>query len=219
VDLGRHLDNATTLRIGVERGTTRADPSVALPLFESEKSRIAVVKMEFVQDRFDDWVFPTTGTFAFANARFSSTAIGADTAYRRLEAGLESVWGFKSHRFNLAARGGRIWGDDAPVLELFSLGGVLNMSGYPTRQFIGQGYGYARMMYSRQMEVLGLKNLYLGSSFEAGRISRRFNGAQVGTKYSGSVFGALNTGLGPFTLGAGLGEDGHHTFYLFFGKP
>lgn len=219
VDLGRHLDNATTLRIGVERGTTRADPSVALPSFESQKSGIAVVKMEFVQDRFDDWVFPSTGTFSFANARVSSTAIGADSAYRRLEAGLESVWGFKSHRFNLAVRGGRIWGDDAPVLELFSLGGVLNMSGYPTRQFIGEGYGYARLMYSRQMEVLGLKNLYLGSSFEAGRISRRFNGAQVGTKYSGSVFGALNTGLGPFTLGAGLGEDGHHTFYLFFGKP
>ncbi|UUZ53621.1 hypothetical protein LP419_33700 [Massilia sp. H-1] len=116
-------------------------------------------------------------------------------------------------------RGGRIWGDGAPLLELFSLGGVLNLTGYPNRQFIGEGYGYTRAMYSRQTEFFGLKNIYLGGTLEAGHISRRFNGPAVGTKFSGSMFGALNTGLGPFTMGLGVGQDGNHTFYLFFGKP
>ncbi|HEY0061225.1 MAG TPA: BamA/TamA family outer membrane protein, partial [Telluria sp.] len=218
-DLGRHIDNATTLRFGLERGSSRADPSVAVPDFATQSDRIAVVKLEYLQDRLDDWVFPTTGTFSFANLRVSAPGMGADASYRRLEGGLEGVWGVRQHRISLAARGGKIWGADAPLLELFSLGGVLNMSGYPNRQFIGQGYGYGRAMYSRQTEFFGLKNIYLGGTLEAGHISRRFNGAETGTKFSAGVFGALNTGLGPFTMGVGVGENGNRTFYLFFGKP
>ncbi|HEU4776025.1 MAG TPA: patatin-like phospholipase family protein [Telluria sp.] len=219
LDFGRNIDNTTTLRFGVERGNSRADPSVAVQDFASQSDRIAVVKMDFLQDRLDDWVFPTTGTFAFANARISSTAMGADSAYRRFEGGVEGVWGVGHHRLSLAARGGKIWGADAPLLELFSLGGVLNMTGYPNRQFIGQAYGYGRAMYSRQTEFFGLKSIYLGGALEAGHISQRFNGPAVPTKYSASVFGALNTGLGQFTMGVGLGQDGNQTFYLFFGKP
>ncbi|SHG58804.1 patatin-like phospholipase family protein [Massilia sp. CF038] len=219
LDLGHHIGNTTTLRFGLERGSSRASPSVAVPDFPSQSEQIGVVRMEFLQDRLDDWVFPTTGTFAFANARLSSTGLGADQTYRRVEAGLEGVWGIRQHRISLAARGGKIWGDDAPLTELFSLGGVLNMTGYPDRQFLGASYAYSRAMYSRQTEIFGLKNIYLGGTVEAGRMTRRFNGEQVGTKFSTSVFGAINTGLGPFTLGLGIGEDGNHSFYLFFGKP
>ncbi|UUZ53622.1 BamA/TamA family outer membrane protein [Massilia sp. H-1] len=72
LDFGRHIDNTTTLRFGVERGSSRASPSVAVQDFATQSDQIAVIKMDFLQDRLDDWVFPTTGTFAFANARISS---------------------------------------------------------------------------------------------------------------------------------------------------
>jgi NTE family protein len=220
IDIGKHFDNATTLRVGIERGITRADPSVALAVFPSEKDRIGVFKAEFIQDRLDDWVFPSAGTFSFANVRLSNKPLGADTSYRRVEAGSEVVWGGKRNRFGLAVRGGHIYGgDDAPLLELFSLGGVQNLSGYPARQFIGQGYGYGRAMYTRQTELLGLKNIYIGGALEAGRVLHRYNGPETDTIYSASLFGAINTAVGPFTLGLGVGENGENTFYLFFGKP
>lgn len=219
IDVGKHLDSATTVRAGLERGSTSADPSVAVPDFTSQENRIGLFKLEFVRDRLDDWVFPAAGTYAFGALRLSDPALGADSRYVRAELGAESVWAHGQHRINLGARGGRIWGNQLPLLELFSLGGFINMSGYQPRQLVGQGYAYARAIYTRQTEVLGLKNVYLGGSLEAGRILHRFNGAQVGTQFSSSVFGAVDTGAGPFTVGVGFGEGGNHTFYLFFGKP
>jgi NTE family protein len=219
LDVGKHVDSATTVRAGVERGSTSADPSVAVPDFDGQENRIGLFKVEVVRDRLDDWVFPADGTYAFGAARVSAPGLGADSHYQKAEAGIESVWAFRQHRLNLGLRGGRIWGDELPLLELFSLGGFMNMSGYQPRQLVGEGYAYARAIYTRQTELLGFKNVYLGGSLEAGHISHRFNGPQIGTQLSTSVFGAVDTGVGPFTLGLGLGQGGNHTFYLFFGKP
>jgi NTE family protein len=219
IDFGQHLDSATTVRAGLERGSTSADPSVAVPDFAGQENRIGLFKVEVVRDRLDDWVFPADGTYAFGAARISTPGLGADSHYQKAEAGIESVWAFKQHRLNLGLRGGRIWGDTLPVLELFSLGGFMNMSGYQPRQLVGEGYAYARAIYTRQTELLGLKNVYLGGSLEAGHIAHRFNGPQIRTQLSSSLFGAVDTGIGPFTLGVGLGQGGNHTFYLFFGKP
>ncbi len=219
VDVGKHIDRATTLRVGLERGVTSADPSVAVADFESQENRIGLLKLDFIRDRLDHWVFPSEGTYAFGAARLSSAGLGADSKYQRAEAGVESVWARQQHRLNLGVRAGRIWGNELPLLELFSLGGFMNMSGYQPRQLVGEGYTYARAIYTRQTEILGLKNVYLGGSLEAGRITRRFNGPQAGTQLSSALFGAVDTGAGPFTLGVGFGESGNHTFYLFFGKP
>ena len=220
VDLVRHMDDDATLKFGLERGSERADPSVASPQFLAEKNRIGVAKVEYVQDRLDDWMFPAAGNYGFAHARVSSTALGASSNYRRVEVGYENAWNRGPHRFNLGGRAGHLWGDDLPLLELFSLGGFLNMSGYQARQFLGQDYLFARGVYTRKTTLFGTRNVYLGGSLEAGKMTRRFNGEAMGrAQFSGSVFGAVNTGLGPFTMAVGLGEGGNQTFYLFFGKP
>ena len=219
IEVGKHLNGATTVRAGLERGRTNATPSVAIAAFTSQENSIGLFKVELVEDRLDDWVFPSAGTYAFGTVRISEPALGADSSYVRAEAGVESVWAHRQHRFNLGLRGGRIWGDQLPVLELFSLGGFFNLSGFQPRQLIGEGYTYARAIYTRKTELLGLKNLYLGTSFEAGKVSHRFNGAQVGTRLASSVFGTIDTGAGPFTIGLGVGEGGNQSFYLLFGKP
>ena len=80
-------------------------------------------------------------------------------------------------------------------------------------------HAYARAIYISKTELLGLKNLYLGTSFEAGKVSHRFNGARVGTRLAPSVFGTIDPGAGPFTIGLRVGEGGNQSFYLLFGKP
>jgi len=220
LDLVRHFDNDSTLRLGVERGSERADPSVAVPDFTAERNPIGVFKAEYVQDRLDDWVFPATGNYTFANARIATTALGSNANYKRVEAGHEMAWSRGAHRFNLGARVGHLWGAELPLLELFSLGGFLNMSGYQARQFLGEDYVFGRGVYTLKTTLFGARNVYLGGSLEAGKMTRRFNGPQMErAQFSSSVFGAVNTALGPFTVAVGVGENGNQTFYLFFGKP
>ena len=57
-------------------------------------------------------------------------------------------------------------------------------------------------------------------SFEAADASERLNG--VGTAnalIAGSLFLAADTAIGPFYFGAGFGEGGERSLYLFLGRP
>ena len=220
IDLVNHVDDDSTFKVGLERGTERADPSIGVAQLTNEKSQIGVIKVEYVQDRLDDWVFPSTGNYSFVNARIAPTSVGATVEYKRLEAGHEMAWNRGPHRFSVAGRAGHLWGDDLPLMELFSLGGFLNLSGYQARQFLGGDYLFGRGVYTLKTTLLGTRNVYLGGSVELGKMSRRLNGDQMDrAQFAGSVFGAVNTALGPFTVAVGVGERGNQTFYLFFGKP
>ncbi|MCY0911548.1 patatin-like phospholipase family protein [Massilia sp. H27-R4] len=220
IDLVNHVDDDSTFKVGLERGTERADPSIGVAQLSTEKSQIGVIKFEYVQDRLDDWVFPSTGNYSFVNARIAPTSVGATVEYKRLEAGHEMAWNRGPHRFSVAGRAGHLWGDDLPLMELFSLGGFLNLSGYQARQFLGGDYLFGRGVYTLKTTLLGTRNVYLGGSVEVGKMSRRLNGDQMDrAQFAGSVFGAVNTALGPFTVAVGVGERGNQTFYLFFGKP
>ena len=62
--------------------------------------------------------------------------------------------------------------------------------------------------------------LYFGASIEAG------NAWQTRAEVSfdsliihGSLFAGLDTYIGPLFIGAGVGEGGETSFYLFLGKP
>ncbi|NHZ99974.1 BamA/TamA family outer membrane protein [Massilia sp. CCM 8734] len=220
IDLVNHVDDDSTFKVGLERGTERSDPSIGVSQLSTEKSQIGVIKLEYVQDRLDDWVFPSTGNYSFVNARIAPTSVGATVEYKRLEMGHEMAWNRGPHRFSVAGRAGHLWGDDLPLMELFSLGGFLNLSGYQARQFLGGDYLFGRGVYTRKMTLLGMRAVYLGGSVELGKMTRRLNGDQMErAQFAGSMFGAVNTALGPFTVAVGVGERGNQTFYLFFGKP
>ena len=89
------------------------------------------------------------------------------------------------------------------------------------------GVGY----YHRIAELtppLG-RGIYAGASLEAGRIfdtevmdaSLSDDPLGVGdkTRYSGSLFLAADTWLGPFYLGWGLSGEGDSSFHLLLGRP
>ncbi|MDQ1816206.1 patatin-like phospholipase family protein [Massilia sp. CCM 9210] len=220
IDLVNHVDDDSTFKVGLERGTERSDPSIGVSQLTSERNQIGVIKLEYVQDRLDDWVFPSSGNFTFVNARIAPTSVRSTLAYKRLDMGHERAWNSGAHRFSVAGRAGKLWGDDLPLMELFSLGGFLNLSGYQARQFLGGDYLFGRGVYTLKTSLLGTRNVYLGASVEIGKMTRRLNGDPMErVQFANSLFGAVNTALGPFTVAVGIGERGNQTFYLFFGKP
>jgi hypothetical protein len=62
--------------------------------------------------------------------------------------------------------------------------------------------------------------VFLGASLEAGQMKQRFDGfASPGKIFSGSVFLAADSFLGPGFLGLGAGEDGRWSLFLLLGAP
>src|SRR5690606_37587569 len=86
----------------------------------------------------------------------------------------------------------------------------------------GPHAGLTRLVYYRRSGETGggLFNipLYLGASLEAGNVWRSRSDISTGSLlFNGSVFAGYDTYFGPLFLGAGVGEDGDTSFYLFLG--
>ncbi len=219
LDLGRRLGTTTEVRLGLERGSSHAVPSVAQPGFPGRSSAIGVWQASLSDDDFDAWNFPRSGAFGFARVRTARTALGAATDYQLLEAGGDLALAAGSWRGVAGLRGGRAHGEQVPFDEEFALGGFLKLSGYNPREFLGSEYALGRLVLGQRIDLLGVKGGFLGGSLEAGRMDDRIDGSVGGLLWSGSVFLALPTPLGPTALGLGKGKSGRVEVYLFLGRP
>jgi NTE family protein len=101
------------------------------------------------------------------------------------------------------------------------LGGFLDLSGhvenslFDTQSLLGRAMAYRRMGDQR---LFGLP-LYLGASAEAGNVWDARSGIDLGNLiYAGSVFGGIDSVLGPIFLGFGHASDGANAWYLTFGS-
>jgi NTE family protein len=220
VDVGRNFSNTAVIRLGVERGTTRAEPDVATPLFPAGRADIGAMRVVAVYDKLDNWIFPERGVYAYGEARASRRGLGADGDYERVEGAADVAFGSGAHRWTAGLRGGRSWGAAPPVFDQFTLGGFQRLSGYQTGQFVGPRYGLARLLYTHRVNVLGLKGTHVGGSIEAGNVYGRINGPQSGgARAASSLFFAYDSPVGPLALGAGFAEGGSYALYLFLGRP
>jgi NTE family protein len=82
---------------------------------------------------------------------------------------------------------------------------------------------FGRLMYYNRAvplpDILG-SGVYIGGSLEAGQMKDRFDGrSSAGTIWSGSIFLAADTFLGPAYFGLGAGEAGRWSLYLLLGVP
>ncbi|MEE8221473.1 MAG: hypothetical protein V3R21_06920, partial [Woeseiaceae bacterium] len=83
--------------------------------------------------------------------------------------------------------------------------------------------GVARLVYYRRSGDTGSlleMPLYFGASIEAGNAwQSRSDISFDSLLINGSLFAGLDTYLGPLFIGAGIGEGGNSSFYLFLGAP
>lgn len=103
------------------------------------------------------------------------------------------------------------------------LGGFQNLSGYGIDEITGNYKGLVALIYRHRLldNNLGAFSfpLYMGASIEQGNVwNDKDEVSFASTISAGSVFIALDTGIGPVMLSYGYAEGGHSSAYLFIGN-
>jgi NTE family protein len=107
--------------------------------------------------------------------------------------------------------------------ELFTLGGLFDISGLAPDAIAGTQYGIARGIVYRRISRGGTGFFefpsYLGVSVEAGNVwQTRDEVDWSDLTAGGSLFLGAETPFGPVYLAAGLASGGETAFYLYLGK-
>ena len=223
LDAGFELGRWGELRIGVQRGTGEArvkvgDPS--LPNFDFDTGGLFA---RFRVDTLDDAQIPLHGTRIDLIWNGSRTGFGADGNFDSIETELATVRTAGRNTFLFGLNYATSLDSDVTIQEFFPLGGFLRLSGFERGAISGPHAGVARLVYYRRSGDTGSlleMPLYFGASIEAGNAwQSRSDISFDSLLINGSLFAGIDTYLGPLFIGAGIGEGGNSSFYLFLGAP
>ena len=180
-------------------------------------------RVQAIVDKLDSANFPRAGYAGSAHIFASTHALGADDTYTRWDADLLArALDRAAHRPGRDQGGRRRSATTAcRRYDLFSWGGFLQQSGYPTGALLGERLTFGRLVYSyRVREARLFEGVYVGASLEAGRVGAPLvPGSPTGTLTSMAAFFAADTPVGPFYVGYGWARDGNRSAYLYLGRP
>jgi NTE family protein len=220
-DVGWTFGAFGEVRLGVYRGEAQFEPSIAVPFAPEGDASTGGLAADLVIDRLDSVSFPRRGVFAALSWRDSLSGLGADSEYQRLGGGLALPVSFGRHTVQFDAKGGEALSGELPAYDLFTLGGLFNLSGYQYNQLAGQSAALASLRYSYQLAnvPLLLRGLYVGGSFEAGNVWDRLDGTPTdGLLTSAALFIAADSAFGPMYFAWGHAfEDSIDTLYFYLG--
>jgi NTE family protein len=221
-DFGRRFTTLGELRLGYDFGAVSFRTATGLPVFDRDYDHIGTVGATLLLDQFDHWDFPTKGYLLRAEARTSREELGADREYDSGVLHLEKAFGTDRNRYRAALVYNSSFDTERPIYDAFALGGFLRLSGYADREILTDGAVLGRFVYERKIANLApvSRGVFVAASLEAAEIEERLNGPQDDSVlWSGAVFLAADTILGPLYLGVGFAESGNGAAYLFLGRP
>lgn len=214
---GRQFGTWGEARLGYQRVTGNMDVSVGAPLPDRDFER-GEAYLRLTSDKLDSLFFPTKGHYALAEYRISREGLGADSDFEQanLELGNAGTWGRNVLIGRLSLH--TTPNDDAPVQNLYRLGGFLKLSGYEQDQLSGQHSALASMTYMRKINDFPMFQGYFGASLEYGNVWQDASDISLGSGlFAGSVFVGADTPVGPIYLGYGRNEENDQSLYLFLG--
>lgn len=174
-------------------------------------------------DTLDSIDFPTRGGRAYLELvslqPWAGTAADGEVA----RASVDWALAWKRYHLLLGARVASALEDDASGFRSQTfLGGFLNLSGFAERSLVGSQAALTRAVFYRRTgdtSRLFSLPLYVGASVEAGNVwNSRSQFGRGSAVVGGSVFGGLDTPLGPVFLGFGRNSSGADSWYLSFGS-
>jgi len=223
LDVGRQLGRWGELRFGVQRGIGNARVKVGDPSLPNIDFDTGGLFARFRIDTLDDAQIPHHGTRVDLIWNGSRPGLGADEHFDSIETEITTVRTFGRNTFLFGINYGTTLDSDDTIQEFFPLGGFLRLSGFERGAISGPHAGVTRLVYYRRSGDTGSlleMPLYFGASIEAGNAwQSRSDISADALLIHGSLFAGLDTYLGPLFVGAGFGEGGESSFYLFLGAP
>ncbi len=114
---------------------------------------------------------------------------------------------------------GTSFGDTAPQLRQFTLGGPFKIGGYGYDEFRASNYAHAGIGYLYNpinfSSFLGGK-VYVGGWYEGGSAFEKFTDLRYRQSITGGTI--IETPLGPVFLGTSINDKGRGRIYFSFGK-
>ncbi len=219
LDGGRNISNWGEFRLGLSWSDGDSDVRIGQPTEGDTRFQQATIMARLSADTLDRFSFPTSGLLGSLEWRSTQELLGSDHTFNQGELLLSGVTHFGRNRLLFKTRLGYTPEDDAPLQDLFTLGGFGNLSGLHPRQLYGQNVGLVTAAYYRRMGDFELVPVYLGGTLEAGNVWQ--DNSDFGTDLitAGSLFLGLDTFVGPVYIGFGHAEGGFNSGFIYLGNP
>ena len=192
--------------------------------FESRK-----LSLDFQYDSLDNYNFPNVGFLGELRLSKDAKSWGGDYDYEQMYFALQKPLSFYNNTLIINAKMG-LTNHKSPqngnitVYDKFFLGGMFNLSGYPSYALVGNNVAFGSMMYRYRVKnggffgSLGMP-MYAGLTLESGTTwsdNESFESNKL--KYSGSIFFAADTPLGALYFTYGYADAHHSSLYLYLGE-
>ncbi|WP_337843094.1 patatin-like phospholipase family protein [Rheinheimera sp.] len=189
--------------------------------------------LEFVWDRLNNPAFPSRGwRIGASRSWFEDDVLHQQTSSQSQDLDLMAARSWQRHTLRARWHWQKYQGaEGALTLEQHSLGGLLNLSGYPKNYLFGSEVRFASLVYLYRMNEnrfsIVSAPFYLGTSLERGKVAGnmlniRELANQTDWIWAGSIFAGWDSPIGPVYLGYGMAEQeqGHRTqrYYLSIGQ-
>ena len=216
---GREFGAWGEARLGYSRYAGDVEVRIGEPTLPGDNFNSGELYGRLAVDKLDDLNFPRAGYFGSLEYLWSDTALGADTDFDQILFNGGFAYSWDRNTLLAAATFFTTPDNDAPVQNLFRLGGLFKLSGYQVDELSGQQLGLLRLVYMRRIGDFNLLSMYLGGSLEAGNTWQDTDDIEFNNLIgAGSLFIGLDTFIGPLYIAYGVAENSHDSFYLYLGK-
>ena len=224
LDGGASLGKLGEVRLGLLRDRSEFSEEIGIPAFPDSTADRAGVALLARFDQLDNVRVPRAGWAGELELGVYRPWLGADSDYEKVSATYVGARSFGELTLQAGLEvSAPLGGSSLPFYDLNWLGGFGRLSGLRSGQLYGQYLGLARLSsYYRLAKLPSLvgSGVYAGASIETGNVWQRTDDIDAGSLvWSGSLFAAADTILGPIYLGWGLAEGGNNTFFLSLGLP
>jgi NTE family protein len=211
-DLRYQIDTARTVTLPLRDGSEKRID------LRDQQIRYGGLKLQWVSDQLDSVNFPEEGQFISASAEHGLVG----TKFQNYAFNGRWAWPFQNHVLNLGVNLGLTQASgtcaDCRSPSNLYLGGFQNMGAYRMGQLVGDrvAHAYATYMYRLSDGGLLRQRTYWGLVAEAG--DAWFAGHEHATKYSGTLFIAVDSKIGDVYFGLARGSLGISNAFVQLGR-
>jgi NTE family protein len=176
--------------------------------------RVASLQAGVTVDTRDRFTFPTAGRMLKSTMEIASDVLSADEVFRKFEGSAEGYVKL-ARRLNVHPRLAiGLSQNGLPIYDKFYLGGSRSFYGYAVDQLFGDKYFLSNL----EVRLGPVYSTYLSFRYDAGQVFGRFEEVRLkGLRHAWGATLALDTPVGPLSIGYGRAEAKYDRLYLNLG--